>query len=171
MSKITYDHPRYKEIRDEVDNRFNRDFNNVQMANLRKVCECWVENVVMPDVTEENFEDFEHDVEIEKDEDGNIENYEEIEEGIRERIDENIYEIMWNTLFEAGDNLLADKLVKDEAVMRLYDMGITVIDLRDTDYEECYNTGVFLGVRGCGYDFYEAHWVPLYVEVLKWVSE
>jgi hypothetical protein len=169
MKRINYEHPKFAEIEREVKKRFDSDFHYVQLQNLQKIDENWFENVVYPEITEENIEEFKSNVEIEKDEEGNITNYDEVEESVRERIDEKIYGVIWNTLFEASDNHLAEKLV--ENADKLYGMGITVIDVRNTDYEDCYNTGVFLGMRGCGYDFYEAHWIPLYVNILEWVKE
>ena len=33
-------------------------------------------------------------------------------------------------------------------------------------------TGILLGVDGCGYDFYESHWIPLYKKIgLRWHDE
>ena len=144
IKKVNYEHPRFNEIKREVQERFDQDFHYVQLQNLQKIDEFWFESVIYPEMEDPDDEE------------------------AREEIDTDIMEIIWNTLFEASDNLLADKLVKNAS--KLYDNGITVIDVRNTETEDYYNTGVFLGMRGCGYDFFEAHWIPLYTQILEWVN-
>jgi len=68
---------------------------------------------------------------------------------------------MWNTLFEARDEFMSEDLLK--YVDELYEIGIGVIDSGD-------ETNAMMFIAGAGYDFYDAHWIPFYVDVLKWVN-
>ena len=63
---------------------------------------------------------------------------------------------MWGYVF------LANRFFIDSVYMnvdKLYDLGIGVID---------HETGYYLFIAGAGYDFYEAHWIPLFKE-LNWI--
>ena len=68
---------------------------------------------------------------------------------------------MWGTLFEAKDQFMCNWILKH--IDELYDIGIGVMD--GGDY---FNAMLF--IAGAGYSFYEAHWIPLYVDLLKWVK-
>ena len=61
---------------------------------------------------------------------------------------------MWGTVFEAKDNFLSEKIMAD--IDKLYDLGIGVIAPSD-DVNAC------LFIAGCGYDFFDAHWIPLFI--------
>ena len=67
---------------------------------------------------------------------------------------------MWGTIFEAKDKMLSDGLI--EKADKLYDLGIGI--LRETDY-----TNACLFIAGAGYDFYSAHWIPLFI-FLGWLN-
>jgi hypothetical protein len=67
---------------------------------------------------------------------------------------------MWSTLFEARSEYMSDKL--KEYKNELADLGIYLLEIKET------NTIMF--ICGCGYDFYEKHWGPLYRDVLKLVK-
>ena len=83
----------------------------------------------------------------------------EFEEAKNEMMDTQ-REVMWSTLFEAKNKFVAEDII-DNADSIITEAGFTVIDLsRDNEGE--FQTGVFLGVNGMGYDFFEAHWIPLY---------
>lgn len=93
---------------------------------------------------------------------------EEIENVLNTKRDElynNIYDIMWGYLFITNDSYLAN-LLRDN-VNNLYELGITLIECEGTlqDFGE-----VMMGVRGCGFDFYEEIWIPLYTKVLKFIE-
>lgn len=66
----------------------------------------------------------------------------------------------WSTLFEARDKFLSEAL--EEKVNDLAEIGIHLMQV-----EETY---VMMFICGAGYDFYEAHWIPLYRDILKWVE-
>ncbi|TSC54107.1 MAG: Uncharacterized protein LiPW30_763 [Parcubacteria group bacterium LiPW_30] len=67
---------------------------------------------------------------------------------------------MWSTLFEAKDEFLSDKLKKYKNEMA--EVGIYLMEIEETN--------AMMFICGCGYDFYQAHWVPLYRDILKWVK-
>ena len=60
---------------------------------------------------------------------------------------------MWGYVFVPDDPFLSD-LIKKNAKKVYKKTGFIVYE---TD-----EIGVYLGVDGAGYDFYEAHWLPLY---------
>lgn len=48
-----------------------------------------------------------------------------------------------------------------EEIMKYNDCGISVYETESSDF--------YIGINGCGYDFFEAHWLPLYrVEGVGW---
>ena len=64
---------------------------------------------------------------------------------------------IWNTLFEF-DNW-GDDFVKNNIEL-LQAIGFVVIEpFNEFDW--------MLGFRGCGYSFYDAHWIPMYIDVFK----
>jgi hypothetical protein len=63
---------------------------------------------------------------------------------------------MWSTLFEFRDE--PSETVIEAAI----EAGFGVVDSTDN-----YNTMLF--VKGAGYSFYGAHWIPLYLG-LPWVN-
>ena len=66
---------------------------------------------------------------------------------------------MWSVLFEAKDNWMGKWLV--ENYQEIYDKtGLGIIDTDNTELEDYFNPIIF--VHGAGYDFMEAHWIPLY---------
>jgi hypothetical protein len=65
----------------------------------------------------------------------------------------------WGTLFAPNEVLDSEWLI--EHATEVADLGIYVFE---SDFFEC-----LLGIDGGGYDFYEAHWVPLYkLRGLQW---
>ena len=67
---------------------------------------------------------------------------------------------MWGWVFAPNSSLDAE-WIKRNASKIYEECGIIVYE---TD-----EIGVFLGINGAGYDFYETHWLPLYrLRGLKW---
>lgn len=69
---------------------------------------------------------------------------------------------MWGTMFQPKERFdeewIADNLQK------VADCGFRIYE--HDDY------GIFLGIDGCGYDFYSEHWIPLYkARGLQWHEE
>ena len=63
------------------------------------------------------------------------------------------YYPMWGTVFSVRDNFLSEKIV--ENAQKIYEeCNIWVGEQEDF--------GIILGINGAGYDFYEAHWEPLF---------
>lgn len=68
---------------------------------------------------------------------------------------------MWGTMFSFKDPFDVDWL--RDNLDKMKECGFTVFD---SDY------GYFFGIDGAGYDFYEAHWLPLYdARGLHWHDE
>ena len=69
---------------------------------------------------------------------------------------------MWGTMWTFDD--FTDEIWARDNADKLAECGFTVFDHDDL--------GVFIGINGAGYDFYEAHWTPLYdARGLKWHKE
>lgn len=69
---------------------------------------------------------------------------------------------MWDTVWTFGDSLDNDWIRKNLDVVA--DCGIWVYESEEL--------GIFFGIDGAGYDFYEQHWKPLYkARGLKWHSK
>jgi len=156
----------WNKIKDEVDRRVDKDFNQLRLENIQKVNENYFEDIVTTEPRMEDIKDFFGDssltnAQFEKKHDEN-----EIDEA-KDELRREQEEIMWSTLFEAKDQFLADKILEnaDEVINGA---GFTIIDMSRSDSGDAYQTGVFLGINGAGYDFYEAHWVPLY-RLFGWV--
>ena len=71
---------------------------------------------------------------------------------------------MWGTMWSFGDNL-DDMWLKDFGGLELMsELGFRVYEHDDFGY--------YFGIDGAGYDFYEAHWIPLYkARGLEWHKE
>ena len=66
---------------------------------------------------------------------------------------------MWGTMWSFSDSAANHWL--EENLKAMADCGFRIYEQEDYGY-------VF-GIDGCGYDFYEAHWIPLYKAFgLKW---
>lgn len=68
---------------------------------------------------------------------------------------------MWGTMWQFHENIDEEWARNNIDVMN--ELGFTVYD---SDY------GLFFGIDGAGYDFYESHWIPLYIaRGLRWSKE
>ena len=71
---------------------------------------------------------------------------------------------MWGTMWSFGDSCDDWWLEEDEGIRIMSNCGFRIYE-----HEEF---GYFFGIDGAGYDFYEAHWIPLYkARGLKWHDE
>jgi hypothetical protein len=71
---------------------------------------------------------------------------------------------MWGTMWTFGDSLDTHWLEDKRNVQIMADCGFRIYEQEDLDY-------VF-GIDGAGYDFYEQHWIPLYLKRgLQWHDE
>ena len=72
---------------------------------------------------------------------------------------------MWGTMWSFGEFIDEEWLTDDDGLQLMSDCGFRIF------YDEESNTHYF-GVDGAGYDFYEAHWIPLYkARGLMWHEE
>ena len=68
---------------------------------------------------------------------------------------------MWGTMWSFGDSIDEWWLENKNGLKLMSECGFRIY------YSEKY--GYFFGIDGAGYDFYEAHWIPLYkARGLKW---
>ena len=135
---------------DLVKRRVNEDFNDIRLENLEKIFPYWFENTITVEPTDEEVLDNYNKASMTED---------EFEEAKNEMMDTQ-REVMWSTLFEAKNKFVAEDII-DNSDAIISDAGFTIIDLSRENEGE-YETGVFLGVNGMGYDFFDAHWIPLY---------
>lgn len=61
---------------------------------------------------------------------------------------------MWSTMWSFGDSCDDWWLEEGDGIRIMSECGFRIYS-----HEEI---GYFFGIDGCGYDFYEAHWLPLY---------
>lgn len=71
---------------------------------------------------------------------------------------------MWGTLWSFGDSCDDWWLSDDEGIRIMSNCGFRIYEHDEWGY--------FFGIDGAGYDFYEAHWIPLYkARGLHWHDE
>lgn len=71
---------------------------------------------------------------------------------------------MWSVMWSFGDGCDDWWLVDGDGIRIMSECGFRIYE-----HEEF---GYFFGIDGCGYDFYEAHWLPLYNKRgLQWHDE
>ena len=158
--------PAWNKLKDNVSNRIDHDFNNVRLENLGKVNEYWFEDVLTTEPVLKDIKDYFGDSTLSDKQFAEKHTDDEIDDAKQEIMDEQ-REVMWGTVFEAKDSMLAEKIIENSDAI-INDAGFTVIDMRHSDKDGAYDTGVFLGVNGAGYDFYEQHWIPFY-RILGWI--
>lgn len=70
---------------------------------------------------------------------------------------------MWNTMW-AFNNFCDNYWLENGGLQIMADCGFRIYEQEDYGY--------IFGIDGCGYDFYEAHWIPLYkARGLHWHKE
>lgn len=61
---------------------------------------------------------------------------------------------MWGWLWQFGDSADDYWMEELDGIQVMSDCGFRIYESDDWGY--------FFGIDGCGYDFYEAHWIPAY---------
>lgn len=68
---------------------------------------------------------------------------------------------MWGTMWTFGESIDNWWLEEDAGLQAMADCGFRIYESEDFEY--------IFGIDGAGYNFYEAHWVPLYrARGLQW---
>jgi len=68
---------------------------------------------------------------------------------------------MWGTMWSFNNNADRMWIAEESNLQQMADCGFRIYDQEDYGY--------IFGIDGAGYDFYEAHWIPLYkARGLKW---
>ena len=68
---------------------------------------------------------------------------------------------MWGTMWQFADCIDVEWMVNHDGSRALTDCGFRIYESDEFGY--------FFGIDGAGYDFYEEHWIPLYLaRGLKW---
>jgi len=74
---------------------------------------------------------------------------------------------IWGTMWAFGDNIDNDWIrgkFGQDGLQLMADCGFRIYESEDWGY--------IFGIDGCGYDFYEDHWIPLYkARGLRWHEE
>ena len=74
---------------------------------------------------------------------------------------------MWGWVWTFGDHIdeeWANGEYLGSHLQEMADCGLRIYEQEDL--------GIFFGIDGCGYDFYESHWIPLYkARGLQWHSK
>lgn len=71
---------------------------------------------------------------------------------------------MWGTMWSFGDSCDNYWIEEMGGLQLMADCGFRIYEQEDFGY--------IFGIDGCGYDFYEAHWIPLYKKRgLHWHKE
>ena len=71
---------------------------------------------------------------------------------------------MWGTMWAFGDNIDNYWIEEKEGLQAMANCGFRIYEQEDYQY--------IFGIDGAGYDFYEAHWIPLYkARGLQWHDE
>jgi len=129
---------------------------NKEFKSEKKACELWILrdfSQVPTDLLERAYGPDYSDITILA---PTPEDYEDLEE----YYEENPKIPMWGWVFIPDDPLDA-KWIRQNAKKIAEECGLIVYETPEL--------GVYLGVNGAGYDFYEAHWLPLYrLRGLKW---
>ncbi len=67
----------------------------------------------------------------------------------------------WGTMWSFGDGCNSDWLRLGDGIQQMSNCGFRIYESKEFGY--------FFGIDGTGYDFYEAHWLPLYnARGLRW---
>jgi hypothetical protein len=83
-----------------------------------------------------------------------------LEEGDFE-VEHDGYLPMWGTMWAFGEGIDNSWLEDREGLQAMANCGFRIYEQSDYEY--------LFGIDGAGYDFYEAHWIPLYkARGLQW---
>lgn len=85
----------------------------------------------------------------------------ELNDGTEVAVEEGCFEVqryyslpMWGTMWQFGDSADDYWLEELDGIREMSGCGFRIYESDEWGY--------FFGIDGCGYDFYEAHWIPLY---------
>lgn len=156
----------WNKLKDDVSDRFDKDFNSIPFENITTINEYWFEDVISQEPRMMDIKDFFGERKLSDEEFEEAHNESEIDDA-KQELRDSASEIIWGTVFEAKDSFLADK-IRDNAEKLTNDIGLVVIDMSNSDKADNYNTGVFLGVGSAGHDFFESYWVPMY-RMFGWI--
>lgn len=94
----------------------------------------------------------------------------ELDDGEQVELNKDSFEVeyddylpMWNTMWAFND-FCDNYWLENGGLQIMADCGFRIYEQEDYWY--------IFGIDGCGYDFYEAHWIPLYkARGLRWHKE
>ena len=126
----------------------------VYVFNLPEGCEEYDSNGKIESISQES------DTYTVKLDDGNT-----VEVGVDDfEVDRDSYLPMWGTMWSFGHSCDDYWLEEMDGIKKMSECGFRIYE-----HEEF---GYFFGIDGCGYSFYEEHWIPLYkVRELHWHDE
>lgn len=148
------------ELKNIVSSWVDRSFNYIDLANAEKVFDQMLFEHIESNRTEETakefLSDYSYDEEYKQSEEESALEFvqQEYEDEFNEYADQDHYP-MWSTLFEFRSE------PSEATIEAARNAGFGIISSSDQ-----YNTMLF--VKGAGYSFYSAHWIPMYLG-LSWV--
>lgn len=164
MERISYDHPKYKEIEAEVSRRFDSDFNSIALDVVEKYYDNHLFEYVMTPSFEIRANEWVGDCSDYKFKKMTGKVYEWLDANHYNEVVEHYYERehypMWGTLFEANNGFLSEEI--ENMVDELYEIGIGAIQGKDS-------LNAMLFIAGAGYNFYKAHWIPM-AQLFGWID-
>jgi hypothetical protein len=150
-------------IRDRIITLIDSNFSAVMEDNLKEILENhnsqlyeyfiepqWTKEDVINEhgYSEEEYKEFSED---------------ELQD-IQQEMSNSHNDLMWSTLFNVNSEYERELILKNSQDI-IKKANLIIIDIEDflnTHKLNVYSTGLFIGFNGCGYDFYSAHWKPLF---------
>ena len=168
MKKVEPLIKKFETAREQAEYYFDREFNAVPFELLKPRLDNYEAEILYPsdDVFLEDFknendiDDFNEKVVLGEYDNSEFDEFLKETDEFKSFKDDRLtdYYPMWNWVFSAPQFYIDSDYMD---VDKLYQLGIGVID--DP-------TGYYLFISGAGYDFYDAHWIPLFRE-LGWIKE
>ena len=147
----------WEKEKEHVTKQFDQTFHTVNFENIKALEPEWYNYLDYKEITDRDLKDNGYDV-------GKMDES-EIDDA-KEELRNEQGEIIWGWVFEARDDHVAEKIMDNKE--KIQNLGLTIIDMRNSSVADKYDTAVFLGVRSAGHDFYEQYWVPLW-HIFDWV--
>ena len=152
-----YQSDKWNKEKEHVVKQFDQTFHTVNFENIKALEPEWYEYLDYKEVSDRDLKDNGYDV--------SKMNENEIDDA-KDELRHEQEEIIWGWVFEARDDHLAEKIIDNKE--KIQELGLTIIDMRNSSNADKYDSAVFLGVRSAGHDFYEQYWVPLW-HIFDWV--
>jgi len=139
-NRITYDNPIYKKCLERAERLINSEFISNQLNVMEKCTHKTLYEYIETPLTVKNHEKNPTDASFD-DADSWSEEYP-----------------MWSWIFTSRNEFMQQKILDN--IDEIQSLGFGIIHEIDLEDGIHFHTSLFF--KGCGYDFYEAHWIPLF---------